>query len=104
MLIDALLRRLVVIAGHTEGGIRADLLGEFRQLYRLKRVVGASARDDGDALLRHLDTDFDDALMFRMAERGRLARRAAAYEPTRVLGHLTCTQFGQRPRHHLPTP
>ena len=80
VLVEALLVRLVVIGRHDQHGVGARLLGVAGKVDRLGRVVGAGAGDHRHPALRHLDADFDDALVLVVAQRRAFAGRADRHE------------------------
>ena len=64
------LRRLVVVGGHREDGVRAGLLGGVRQLDAVVGVVGADACDDRRPAADRLDDGTQQRLLLRVG-RGR---------------------------------
>ena len=88
MAIKPFLGRLVVIGRHDKGGIRAGLLGVFRQHDGFLGRVRAGAGDHRDPTLGHPDADFHDPHMLVVAQRRRFAGRAAGHQPVGSLFDL----------------
>src|SRR5260221_11988109 len=63
----------------------AGFLPVARQLDRLGGRVGAGAGDHRHLALRHVEAELDDALVLLVAQRRRLAGRAARHQPVRAL-------------------
>mmetsp|Transcript_57662 Transcript_57662/g.135746 ORF Transcript_57662/g.135746 Transcript_57662/m.135746 type:complete len:208 (+) Transcript_57662:1182-1805(+) len=76
VLVNAFLRRLVVVGHDGQRAVRTDGLGIAAQFDGLGGRIGAGACQDGDAALGMLDRDADDLAVFLHADRGRLARGA----------------------------
>jgi hypothetical protein len=76
MLIQAFLRRLVIIGRDDEQGIRARLFAMPGEFDRLDRVVRAGTGDHRHPALRLGDAPFDDFLVLVMGQRRALARRS----------------------------
>jgi hypothetical protein len=77
VLVEAFLGRLVVVGRHGEEAAHAERLDIAHELDHLARVVAARAGQDRHAARRLLDHQLDDAQLLAMAERRRLAGRAA---------------------------
>ena len=88
VVVKAFLRRLVVVGGDLQGGVGADFFGELRQAEGFGRAVRAGAGHDLDSAGDGLDDEGDDALLFLVAERGRLAGGAHRDEAVGAGGDL----------------
>ena len=76
VLVEPVLARLVVVGRHHQHGIGAALLGMYREVHRLKGVVGARPRDHGHAAPRLGDADLHHPLVLGMGERRAFTRGA----------------------------
>ena len=88
MLVEALLRRLVVVGRDDEHGVGAGLLGMGDEIDRLEGAVRARAGDDRHAPAGDLDAKLDHPLVLVMGQRRRLAGRAHRHEAMASLGDL----------------
>ena len=93
---EALLGRLVVIAGGVQHGVRAHRLGVAGEIDRLRGGVGAGARDHRHALAGDLHAQLHHALVLLVAERRALARGPHGHQPVRALGDLPLDQAPER--------
>ena len=80
VLIQAFLRRLVVVRRHRQQAVGADAFHVARQLDHLARVVAAGAGQHRHAAVGFFDDELDDAQLLAMAQRRRFAGRAARRE------------------------
>ena len=78
--IHALLGRFVVIGHDDENRIGADVFGVLGVIDRFCGGVGTGSGDNRDALVRRLNTDLHDALVFLVAYCRAFARRSNRYE------------------------
>ena len=126
MLVEAFLRRLVVIGRDDENGVRPAVLGMAAKLDRLRGVVGARARDHRNPAARFVDADVHGAAVLLMGERRAFAGRPDRHQPMRagrdlpvdqraegLLVDLAVLERGHQRRHrsvklrplfHLPRP
>ncbi len=95
MRLHAGLRRLVVIGRHNEDRIGTRLFRVDGKVHRLHCRIRAGAGDHGHAALRLVDHDFDDALVFVMAQGRALAGRANGDEAVRAFGDLPVDESAQ---------
>ena len=84
MLIEAFLRRLVVIGGDDQRRVGPWLGGPACQPQRLARAVRAGAGHHLDPAGRDLDHRGDDPFVLFVRQRGRFARRADRAEALRA--------------------
>ncbi len=101
MAIDAFLRRLVVIAGHAENGVRPCFLRKGCEFDSFHRIVGARPGNDRHAATRRLDAELNHTLVLLMGKRRRFAGRAARHQPMRPLLNLPFYKFDERSLIHL---
>src|SRR6185437_6657359 len=92
MLIEALLRRLVVVGRHHQHRVGAGLLGVAGEFDGLHRVVGARAGDDRHAPARLIDADVDDVAVLGVAQRRALAGGAGRHQAMRAGADLPIDQ------------
>ena len=76
MLVEALLRRFVVVGRDLQRRIRTGAFRFLCELYRLIGGVGAGTRDDFASSIDEFHGELDHAVVFLMGERGRFAGRA----------------------------
>ena len=74
-------------------GVRAHLFGELGQGDGFPGVVGARARDDGDAFVGLLHADADGGFVLIVGHRGRFARGAAGHKAVDALFDLPLDEF-----------
>ena len=96
MLIQAFLRRPVVIGCHHQHAIGPGLFSMHGQFNRLARVVGSRPGNYRHAACRRLDAQFHDALVLVMRKRRAFAGRAHRHQPMRALRDLPFHQCGKR--------
>ena len=84
VLVEALLRRLVVVGSDLQGRVGADLLGELGQPQGLGRAVRAGAGHHLDPAGHRLDDEGDHPLVLVVRQRGRFAGRADRAEAVRA--------------------
>ena len=77
VLVEAFLRRLVVVRRDRQQPVGADALHVARQLDHFPRVVSAGAGQHGHLALGFLDDQLHHAQLVAMRQRRRLARRPA---------------------------
>ena len=78
---DRPLRRLVVVRRHNEDAVDAELRRLAREVDGVARVVRACAGDHGRAVADRLDSRAEELELLLVAQRRRLAGRAADDEP-----------------------
>ena len=88
MLLDAPLRRPVVVGANDERRIGTGPGGELRQANGLRRGVGPGARHHEHPAGRRLDAFGDHPLVLIVRERGRLAGGAHRADAGRARGSL----------------
>ena len=76
----ALLGGLVVVGSHQQHGIRAHGGGVAGELHRVGGIVGACARDDGNAVIDPLHAVLDGGAMLVVGEGRALARGANGHD------------------------
>ena len=92
VLVEAFLRRLVVIGRDDQNGVRAASLGVARKLDRLDSVVGARAGDHGNPAARFVDADVDGAVVLLVGERRALSGCSDRHQPVRPGADLPVDQ------------
>ena len=92
----AVLRGLVVVRGHDEHGVAADLAGVLCQADGVGRVVGAGAGDDGDAACRALCAVAQDLAVLFVGQRGAFAGGACDDEGVHALIDLPVDETAER--------
>lgn len=97
MLEQPFLVGLVVIGHDRQNRVGAGLLGVAGKIDCFSGRIGASAGQNGHALVGDFNADFNHTAMFFVADRGAFARRADGNKPVRALGDLpidkTCEGF-----------
>ena len=93
MLIQAFLRRLVVVRRHQESAIRAGPHGVPGALNGLCGAVRTGAGDDRDPSVHLLDHQLYDPVVLFMAQRGGLSRGSTRHNPVRSIFNM---KFHQR--------
>ncbi len=92
VLIQAFLRRLVVVRGDREQTIGADAFHVARQLDHLAGVVAAGAGQHRHTAVGFFDNQFNDAQLVAMAQRGRFPGRPAGREEVDAAVDLSSRQ------------
>ena len=92
---EPFLRGLVVIGRHEQRAVTAELLRLDRERDGFGRGIRARATDDLAASRRGFDREFDDAVVFRVVERGGFAGRPDRDDPGDAAGDLAFDQAGK---------
>ena len=103
VLVQAFLRRLVVVRRDQQAGIRAGILRELRQLDRFARRVRAGAGDDRDALGGALHHSAHDVDVLFDAQRRRFAGRADRDDAVGAVVDVELDQAIERPSSTAPS-